>query len=37
MSYSSEAADQVVRLSLNGVEVAAKLTGYAAKQMEIML
>ena len=37
MSYSSEAADQVVRLSLNGVEVAAKLSGSAAKQLAIML
>jgi len=32
MSYSGEAADQVVRMSLNGVEVAAKLSGAAAKQ-----
>ena len=37
MSYSGEAADQVVRLSLNGVEVAAKLSGSAAKQLEIMI
>ena len=37
MNYSSEAADQVVRLSLNGVEVAAKLSGSAAKQLAIML
>ena len=37
MSYSSEAADQVVRLSLNGVEAAAKLSGSAAKQLAIML
>lgn len=37
MSYSGEAADQVVRLSLNGVEVAAKLSGSAAKQLAIML
>ena len=35
MSYSGEAADQVVRLSLNGVEVAAKLSGSAAKQLAI--
>lgn len=37
MSYSGEAADQVVRLSLNGVEVAAKLSGSAAKQLAIMI
>ena len=37
MSYSGEAADQVVRLSLNCVEVAAKLSGSAAKQLAIMI
>lgn len=37
MSYTNEAADQVVRLSLNGVEVAAKLSGSAAKQLAVML
>lgn len=37
MSYSGEAADQVARLSLNGVEVAAKLSGSAAKQLAIMI
>ena len=37
MSYSGEAADQVIRLSLNGVEVAAKLSGSAAKQLAIMI
>lgn len=37
MSYSGEAADQVVRMSLNGVEVAAKLSGAAAKQIAVML
>lgn len=37
MSYSGEAADQVVRMSLNGVEVAAKLSGAAAKQVAVML
>lgn len=37
MSYSGEAADQVVRLSLNGVEVAAKLSGSAAKQLAILI
>ena len=37
MSYSGDAADQVGRLSLNGVEVAAKLSGSAAKQLAIMI
>ena len=32
MSYSSgEAAEQVVRMTLNGVEVAAKISGKAAE------
>jgi chromosome segregation ATPase len=34
---SGEAADQVVRMTLNGVEVAAKLSGAAAKQVAVML
>ena len=37
MNTSGEAADQVVRMTLNGVEVAAKLSGAAAKQVAIML
>lgn len=37
MSYSGEAADQVVRISLNGAEVAAKLSGAAAKEIAVML
>ena len=37
MSYSGEAADQVVRISLNGAEVAAKLSGSAAKEIAVML
>ena len=37
MSYSGEAADQVVRISLNGAEVAARLSGSAAKQVAILL
>lgn len=36
MSYSGE-AEQVVRISLNGAEVAAKLTGAAAKNIAVML
>lgn len=37
MNTSGEAADQVVRMTLNGVEVAAKLSGAAAKQIAVML
>lgn len=37
MSTSGEAADQVVRMTLGGVEVAAKLSGAAAKQIAVML
>jgi hypothetical protein len=37
MNTSGEAADQVVRMTLNGVEVAAKLSGAAAKQVAVML
>lgn len=37
MSYSGEAADQVVRISLNSAEVACKLSGAAAKEIAVML
>lgn len=37
MSYSGEAAEQVVRMSLNGVELAAKITGVGAKHLAVML
>lgn len=37
MNYGSDAADQIVRMSLNGVEVAAKLTGKAAERLAILL
>ena len=37
MNTSAEAADQVVRMTLNGVEVAAKITGAGAKQLAILL
>ncbi len=37
MSYSGEAAEQVVRMSLNGVEVAAKLSGKAAERLAVLL
>ena len=33
MSYGAEAADQVVRITLDGVEVAARLTGKAAERL----
>lgn len=37
MNNGGDAAEQVVRLSLEGVEVAAKITGEAAKNIGIML
>jgi hypothetical protein len=37
MSYSGDAAEQVVRLSLEGAEVAAKLTGSGAKEVAVLL
>lgn len=37
MNTSGEAAEQVVRMTLNGVEVAAKLTGSAAKEIAVLL
>jgi hypothetical protein len=37
MNTSGDAADQVVKMSLNGVEIAARLSGAAAKQIAIML
>ena len=37
MSYSGEAAEQVVRMSLEGVEVAAKITGAGAKEIALLL
>ena len=38
MSYSSgEAAEQVVRTTLNGVEVAAKISGKAAERLAVLL
>ena len=37
MSYSGEAADQVVKMSLEGAEVAAKITGKGAKEIAILL
>lgn len=37
MNTSGEAADQIVRMTLNGVEVAAKISGAGAKQLAVML
>lgn len=37
MSYSGDAAEQVVRMSLEGTEVAARITGKAAKEIAIMI
>ena len=37
MNYSGEAAEQVVRMSLNGVEVAAKISGKAAERLAVLL
>ncbi|MBR4865597.1 MAG: PcfB family protein [Clostridia bacterium] len=37
MNYSGEAAEQVVRMSLNGVEVAAKISGKAAERLAILI
>lgn len=37
MNTGGEAADQIVRMSLNGVEVAAKVSGVAAKQIAVMI
>ena len=35
--YSSDAAEQIVRMSLQGVEVAAKITGESAKTLAVLL
>lgn len=37
MSYSGDAAEQVVRMTLNGVEVAARITGQGAERIVTML
>ena len=37
MSYGSEAADQVVRMTLSGVEVAARITGKAAERLSALI
>ena len=37
MNYSGDAAEQIVKMSLEGVEVAARITGSAAKEIAVML
>jgi hypothetical protein len=37
MNHSGDAAEQIVRMSLEGIEVAAKVTGSTAKEIAIML
>ena len=37
MSYSGDAAEQVVRMTLEGAEVAAKITGAGAKELVVLL
>jgi hypothetical protein len=37
MNHSGDAAEQIVRMSLEGVEVAARITGTAAKEIALML
>lgn len=37
MNQAGDAAEQIVRLTLDGVEVAAKLTGAGAKELAVML
>ena len=37
MNSSGEAADQIVRMTLSGVEVAAKITGAGAKNLAVLL
>ena len=37
MNAGTEAAEQVVRMSLNGVEIAAKLTGKAAERLAVLI
>ena len=37
MNQSSDAAEQIVRMSLEGFEVAAKVTGSGAKNIAVLL
>lgn len=37
MSYSGDAAEQVVKMSLNGIEIAARISGKAAERLAVLL
>ena len=37
MAYSDDAAEQVVKIALEGTEMAARITGAGAKQVAILL
>ena len=37
MNTGADAADQIVKMSLEGVEVAAKITGAGAKELAVLL
>ena len=37
MNTAGDAAEQIVKMSLNGVEVAAKITGTGAKELAMMI
>ena len=37
MSYSGDAAEQIVRMSLNGVEIAARISGKAAERLATLI
>ena len=37
MNTAGDAAEQIVKMSLNGVEVAAKITGAGAKELAMMI
>jgi len=37
MNHGGDAAEQIVRMSLNGVEVAARITGTAAKEIALLI
>ena len=37
MSYSGDAAEQIVRMSLNGIEIAARISGKAAERLAVLI
>ena len=37
MNTGADAADQIIKMSLEGVEVAAKITGTGAKELAVLL